>query len=185
MLLGAFVFVVSKCAWKRTRCVKGAGAGRSHDGHTNLSIPAKLAFSCAVSFGKSSSISVAFADAIFSSSLPATPRLRAAAEAAAVSDTPHDFMGGRWEDQPDQRLRRNAETMKELPTSRDWTGRSVILAKSSRKRSLQVTFHTPHCTAQRVSRWQIMHEVDVMLCFRRECDLIISQTSPTIGSKLL
>lgn len=119
------------------------------DKRSDLSIPPRLSFSCAVSFGKSSSISVAAPDAIFSSSLPATPRLRAAAEAAAVSDTPHDFMekkrGGRRNRATPAECKNN-ENVAQL--SRTKTGRSVNLAKSSRKLSPQVTFHTLHCTSK-------------------------------------
>lgn len=132
---------------KFINCKKRSEFNYSHNKASNLSIPTKLSFSCAVSFGKSSSISVAFPDAIFSSSLPATPRLRAAAEAAAVSDTPHDFMEKNWEDQRHRATPPKCsynESVAQL--SRIKTGRSVILAKSSRKWSLQIIFHTPHCT---------------------------------------
>ena len=64
----------------------------------DLSIPAKLSLSGAVSVGKSSSVSLAFPAAIFFPSSPpeeAEPRLRAAAQAAAARDTPHDCMGDR------------------------------------------------------------------------------------------
>lgn len=66
--------------------------------YSDLSIPAKLSLSWAVSVGKSSSVSLAFPAAIFFPSSPlqeAEPRLRAAAQAAAASDTPHDCMENR------------------------------------------------------------------------------------------
>lgn len=65
---------------------------------SDLSIPAKLSLSSAVSVGKSSSVSLAFPAAIFFPSSPleeAEPRLRAAAQAAAARDTPHDCMENR------------------------------------------------------------------------------------------
>ena len=72
-------------AWENTASSRQVGL-------PNLSISAKLSLSCAVSLGKSSSVSLAFPAAIFFSSSPAAPRLRAATQAAAASDTPHDFM---------------------------------------------------------------------------------------------
>lgn len=66
---------------------------------SDLSIPAKLSLSWAVSVGKSSSVSLAFPAAIFFPSSPleeeAEPRLRAAAQAATARDTPHDCMENR------------------------------------------------------------------------------------------
>lgn len=114
----------------------GGGRGRLHGRSSNLSVPSKRSLSCAVSFGKSSSISVAVPDAIFSSSLPATPRLRAAADAAAASDTPHDFMGKKREARRERGTpakRSNNEIVAQLTLSRTKTERSVVLAKSSRK----------------------------------------------------
>lgn len=69
--------------------------------YSDLSIPTKLSLSWAVSVGKSSSVSLAFPAAIFFSSSPppaaaeAEPRLRAAAQAATATDTPHDCMENR------------------------------------------------------------------------------------------
>lgn len=117
MLLGGIHICCFKLREETHTLQKRSRGGCSHDRQANLSIPAKLSFSGAVSFGKSSSISVAFPDAIFSSSLPATPRLRAAAEAAAVSDTPHDFMDTKKKNgkiNGTERLRQNAITMKVL-----------------------------------------------------------------------
>lgn len=62
------------------------------DGVSDLSAPAKLSLSCAVSLGKSSSVSLAFPAAIFFSSSPGAPRLRAAAQAAMGSATRYDCM---------------------------------------------------------------------------------------------
>lgn len=63
--------------------------------YSDLSIPTKLSLSWVVSVGKSSSVSLAFPAAIFFPSSPpeeAEPRLRAAAQAATATDTPHDCM---------------------------------------------------------------------------------------------
>lgn len=66
--------------------------------YSDLSIPTKLSLSWVVSVGKSSSVSLAFPAAIFFPSSPpeeAEPRLRAAAQAATATDTPHDCMENR------------------------------------------------------------------------------------------
>lgn len=68
--------------------------------YSDLSIPTKLSLSWAVSVAKSSSVSLALPAAIFFSSSPpaaaeAEPRLRAAAQAATATDTPHDCMENR------------------------------------------------------------------------------------------